>query len=144
MKRQRRRFARQPPYAWRRRWAKLNAYSVYGHGYYKLDKDGEPVECVSLGEWTRSYESFDKRRVARTELPNGLCVSTVFLGIDHNFGFDLSPPVLFETMIHRVDRRGGFLDYQKRYASRAEALAGHDAAVAWALAQSVLGELSEF
>jgi hypothetical protein len=51
-------------------------------------------------------------------------VSTVFLGLDHNYSLD-GPPLLYETMIF-----GGEHDqYQERYATRDEALAGHRAAL---------------
>ena len=49
-------------------------------------------------------------------------ISTVFLGLDHAFGS--GPPILWETMIF-----GGLLDeFQERYATKAEALAGHQQA----------------
>lgn len=46
-------------------------------------------------------------------------ISTVFLGLDHQYGS--GPPILWETMVF-----GGVLDgFQERYATKAEALAGH-------------------
>lgn len=65
--------------------------------------------------------------VGRDEI-GAVTVSTVFLGIDHNFG-GRGEPVLFETMIFgsgdpHLD------DYQERYCSFAEALRGHQRAVA--------------
>lgn len=51
------------------------------------------------------------------------CVSTVFLGIDHNFGD--GAPLLFETMIFG----GKHNEYQRRYATWTEAEAGHKHAV---------------
>jgi hypothetical protein len=52
-------------------------------------------------------------------------VSTVFLGLNHDFGW-AGVPLLFETMIF-----GGQWDqYQWRYTLRSEAQAGHDAIVA--------------
>lgn len=139
MKRQRRRFTREAPYSSAR--ARLNRHSVVGMGYYKLDKHGRTVECRSLGEWARTYGRFIARSVARTVCDDlGFVVSTVFLGVDHNFGFRSipdSPPALFETMIHRITA-GDFLDYQTRYATRAEALAGHEVALAWLKARVIL------
>ena len=50
---------------------------------------------------------------------DGVMVSTVFLGLDHQFGD--GPPVLWETLVF-----GGSLDGEMaRYTSRAAALAGH-------------------
>ena len=55
---------------------------------------------------------------------DGVTISTVFLGLDHAWGD--GPPLLFETMIF-----GGSHDqYQERYSSKKEALAGHKQAVA--------------
>ena len=51
---------------------------------------------------------------------NGAKISTVFLGIDHQFGMG-SPPILFETMVF-----GGELDQeQERYCTYREAEEGH-------------------
>jgi hypothetical protein len=51
-------------------------------------------------------------------------VSTVFLGIDHNFTGE-GPPVLYETTVFG----GPEDDYQERYTSRELAEAGHRAVV---------------
>lgn len=70
--------------------------------HWKLDKNGEPVRCKNLREWTTytdgpdANERFRQRVVARTRV--GSCeVSTVFLLLDHSWGD--GPPVLWETMI---------------------------------------------
>lgn len=54
-----------------------------------------PVAEEDLLTWATWFETAD-RRVAATTLP-WCYISTVFLGIDHSFGF--SDPLLFETMI---------------------------------------------
>ena len=91
---------------------------------YTLDSTGTPVPSEDAREWGRWMEG-GNRIIQRTELESGVRVSTVFLGIDHNF-FG-GEPLLFETMIF-----GGPLDeYQWRYSTRQEALKGHDEAV-WA------------
>lgn len=53
-------------------------------------------------------------------------VSTIFLGLDHSFGFD-GPPVLFETMayVRSPDGKGEFRDEQYRYRTWDEAIRGH-------------------
>ena len=89
--------------------------------YYKLDEVGDPVPCKSVLEWAAWFAQSDAARVvARTELPSGCVVSTVFLGVDHNFrGGD---PVLWETMMF-----GGDYDLAcDRYRSKQEALVGHE------------------
>jgi hypothetical protein len=80
--------------------------------------------------WARWFEK--SRRVAFADL--GYCtVSTVFLGIDHNFYG--GPPLLFETLVFANPMPGdGFPDEidgrMRRYSTWDEAEAGHDAMVA--------------
>jgi hypothetical protein len=83
---------------------------------------GEPVAEPDLMRWARWFETHnDERVVARDELPGGVTVSTVFLALDHAFGY--GQPVLYETMVF-----GGALDEeQDRYHTRDEAEAGHAA-----------------
>ena len=75
-------------------------------------------------KWAKWFETAD-RMVAKTDV-GGLCISTVFLGLDHSFGDGL--PVLFETMVFR---RGNWLDREcHRYGSWDEAEKGHNEVVA--------------
>jgi hypothetical protein len=93
---------------------------------YKLDGK-KIVPCESLLEWATAFESMD-RHVA-DEKVLGLRVSTVFLGADHNFGFNNeSEPVLFETMVF-VGRTGHDIE-MRRYCTWDEAEAGHKEIVA--------------
>lgn len=88
-------------------------------GYYKLNDKHEPYE-VTMEEWATSAGGY---RVDLTKLENGIKVSTVFLGLDHNY--EDGPPILFETMIF-----GGKHDeYQERYSTWDEAVEGHARAV---------------
>jgi len=94
--------------------------------YY--DRNGQPIDDVI--EWGRKFEDMDSRRVALDEIPCGdesVRVSTVFLGLDHNY-FDDGPPLIFETMVFggppAVDQ------WQRRYATEEEAREGHEVAVA--------------
>lgn len=60
---------------------------------------------------------------------NGVVVSTVFLGLDHDYT-GKGPPVLWETMIFGVEILGSDeYDFQQRYSSREDALRGHKRAV---------------
>lgn len=70
------------------------------HGRYVL-KDHTPVKEPSLYKWGRWFEGHN-RRVERTMI-EGTRVSTVFLGLDHNFGSEGSP-LLFETMVFGEDK----------------------------------------
>lgn len=100
--------------------------STTGRLYYILDEDGKTPIPASLEEWGRMFMDPEKRTVSRTELIIGgdtVVVSTVFLGLDHNFSPAGGPPILFETMIF-----GGEHDqYQIRCSTHEQALEQHEA-----------------
>lgn len=84
--------------------------------YY--DRQGRPI---SMEQWSADF-ALD-RHLAVTGLGALGEVSTVFLGLNHNYGD--GPPLIFETMIF-----GGPMDqYQDRYSTEEEAMAGHNFAV---------------
>jgi hypothetical protein len=95
--------------------------------YYILN--GHMPVAVDMWTWTAALENRrvvmratgnDPFRVARTEINDKCFVSTVFLGLDHNWG--RGEPLLFETMIF-----GGPLDQdQWRYSTWDEAERGHE------------------
>ncbi len=87
----------------------------------------KPVPCPDLIAWGRWFQT-DERVVARTEV-GPLHVSTVFLGLDHSFGY--GPPQLFETMIFD----GGDDAYQERCSTWEQAEHQHRIAVALAIIQ---------
>ena len=89
-----------------------------------LDSDGNPVEEADVTKWADWFKSAN--RVIRKDCVGKALVSTVFLGVDHSFGLG-GPPLLYETMIFGVP---GMESYLERYATRDEALAGHDVALA--------------
>jgi len=89
---------------------------------YILDKDHNLIEA-DLEMWSRFFEDMKNRRVGRDEV-NGKTVSTVFLGLDHNFS-ETGEPLLFETMIF-----GGDGEECYRYSTWDEALKGHNEIVA--------------
>ncbi len=92
-------------------------------GHYILDDKGEAI-LVDLMTWARWFETAnEKRQLAKTPVHEAT-VSTVFLGLDHNFGTN-GPPLLWETMIFGGPHDG----YQDRYSTRDEALTGHAKAV---------------
>jgi len=88
-------------------------------GHYKLNGH-EPVRVADLLEWAHWFETAD-RQVMRTDLIDGSTVSTVFLGLDHNF-MQKGRPVLFESALW-VDDEGW--NVVGRYCTWAEAEAGH-------------------
>lgn len=122
---------------------------------YYLDKDGNPQPAdTDVLAWARWYEkAWPARKVAQTIIPldrtHRLFVSTVFLSLDHNFGFEDKDtrPILYETMVfyeefhrslgrgqrrrilarrHRVNLRRHGDTYQRRYHTREEAQAAHN------------------
>jgi hypothetical protein len=96
---------------------------------YILDAHDQPQPCEDLLEWAQWMEqaaTTRQRMVAqdKDEGPDGqdITVSTVFLGLDHNYTLH-GPPVLWETLVF-----GGPMDGEMdRYESREAALAGHQA-----------------
>jgi len=88
--------------------------------YYGLREDGSVYELSGVLEWAKLFETKD-RTVARAEI-DGSLVSTVFLGLDHNY-YRSGPPILFETLVFR-----GPLDGEmERYSTIEEARKGHEA-----------------
>lgn len=97
--------------------------------------NGEPVLEPDILKWAKW---FDKMKIGfkssgclltRDEV-SGVRVSTVFLGIDHNFD-DRGPPVLWETMVFS----GPFDGECVRYTGKADAIVGHAAMVKRVLAE---------
>lgn len=86
---------------------------------------GKPVPEPDLLKWADWFENYENRVLRQTAYEDkGIRVSTIFLGLDHNFMRHYKPdaePILWETMIF-----GGKHDqYQERYASQELALEGH-------------------
>jgi hypothetical protein len=114
---------------------------------YTLDAAGQPVAADDLSQWAQWLETAD-RTIGLTRV-GPLEVSTVFLGVRTVDNFLASDrPVLFETMLFGdeaaiaelaalnpadrsiIARVLGSADFQRRYATRAEAEAGHAEVVA--------------
>ena len=91
-------------------------------GKYILDKDGTPKEETDLLVWAKWFDTAD--RIVKKTMVGNVRVSTVFLGLDHNFSG--GTPILWETMVF-----GGSMDeHMDRYATRQAALDGHAEVVA--------------
>lgn len=84
---------------------------------------GKDGKRLSMRDAIRLAHDPSYRRLAESTLPNGAWVSTVWLGIDHQFG--KGPPLIFETMVFLG---GDSLDC-RRYSTEAEAFAGHSEVV---------------
>ena len=82
--------------------------------------EGRTPKQVSLMEWASWFETIGNRRIKLTKFSKNIKISTVFLGIDHNFYG--GEPVLFETMIFGGDRDEECI----RYSSVDDSLKRHD------------------
>ncbi len=87
--------------------------------YYVLDEDGNPI-AADVQTWARWFNEVECRKVAFDTIGT-LRVSTVFLGLDHQWGD--GPPVLWETMVFGLP--DDVNEIQLRYTSKADALKGH-------------------
>lgn len=95
--------------------------------HYVLEgKETRPAK--SLKDFGARFERLN--RIVAQETINGYFISTVFLGLDHNFG--LGRPILFETMIFNED---GDDEYQVRCSTYDEAVTEHRIAVGKVLAR---------
>ncbi len=102
--------------------------------YYTLNDNKEPIPTDDILVWGVWFGEERLKHAITTivqDVPK-ICVSTIFLGIDH--GFDLGReetyrPVLWETMIYQGNH---FWDDQWRYHDYVEAVIGHAEAVNYA------------
>jgi hypothetical protein len=100
-------------------------------GYYILGgADGHtPVHVDDVLTWARWFEESREKRVVKQDRVGEYFVSTVFLGLAHNYARachperDL-PPHIFETMVFYGEDRGGV--NQERCSTWAEAEAQHE------------------
>jgi hypothetical protein len=103
-----------------------------------MDKEGNPIDALT---WGRLHEDESYMRIGSDSLlGNSIWVSTVWLGINHNFSRQ-GPPILFETMVFA--KHGMMIDlYCQRYSTEDEAKEGHAFTVMvmsdpdWLLAQT--------
>lgn len=92
--------------------------------YY--DVDGKPYPG-SLNEQLFAWaDDFEKRKdgfgiIGQETLWTGIFVSTLWLGLDHNY-FDDGPPLIYESMAFTGDKEE--LD-QERYSTSLQAKIGH-------------------
>lgn len=93
------------------------------HYYLNEDKTYRPAELM---EWAEQFEHME-RHVADDNL-NGKRVSTVWLGLDHNYSG--GKPLLLETMVFDEE---GYEIYCERYTTWQEAEDGHEKAIQWVI-----------
>ncbi len=102
-------------------WYHDNAQHLH---YVEVDGVAKPWDDDDPIGWAKWMETAD-RVVEQTMFSDDTVVSTVFLGLNHQFVF--GPPKLYETMVFRDDK--GMDEEQWRYSTREEAAIGHAAAV---------------
>lgn len=99
--------------------------------YYRLDENNNAIPCTPL-EWAEQLEIKIRNhgRHIGDNTVNGKRISTIWIGMNHNWHGD-SPPLLFETMIFEGD--DFHYIYCQRYSTWQEAEEGHKKAVQWVL-----------
>lgn len=85
-----------------------------------FDKNGKPI---TLERWAKLLEDPTYKIIKQEVLPNGMFVSTVWLGLNHSF-FENISPLMFETMVFQKKGEWDEKDMQ-RYATLAKAKKGH-------------------
>lgn len=91
-------------------------------GHWMLNAKHEPVRCT-MKQWAVFFENIENRQVEETKIDD-VRISTVFLGLDHNWS-DQGSPILFETMVFGGEHH----DYMDRCCTWDEALKMHKRAV---------------
>lgn len=99
---------------------------------YILNADHQPEPVADTARWGLWMER--NRLVRLTEFADGSRVSTVFLGLDHDWGGH-GPPVLWESMYFSAHGTG---EAQWRYTTHEAALAGHQRLVDDLVAQEAV------
>lgn len=85
-------------------------------------KDKTPIVETDILTWAKWFKTASRH--VKQENIGDVSVSTVFLGLDHNF-CETGEPILFETMIFGGEHDG----YCDRYSTWEEAEKGHDTVV---------------
>lgn len=93
-------------------------------GIDAFDREGKKI---SLEKYGRLLDDPDYKIVQQEDV-GPYWVSTVWIGVDHNF-FDSGPPIIFETMVFAGSAhkdKTGLLEFDMmRYATEEEARQGH-------------------
>jgi hypothetical protein len=71
---------------------------------YILNKQGKPVPEPDLHKWADWMETGHARVVSRQHVGESI-VSTIFLGLDHNYAEE-GPPILWETLVFKGRMHG--------------------------------------
>lgn len=97
--------------------------------YYILDVNNKPVPSNSTDAIIFRDKNFDKQVRVGFDKVGEIEISTVFLGVNHNFS-KKGPPIFWETMVKgMLDVNGEPEFFIQRYSSYEEAVKGHKAAL---------------
>lgn len=91
--------------------------------WYILDDEGNPVpepDTLKAARWFENAGSNGLRTLALSEFTKDHFLSTVFLGLDHNY-WGGGEPILYESLWFGGEHDGEM----RRYHSKEEALEGH-------------------
>ncbi len=96
---------------------------------YILDDNKNIIQVSSIDIWSAWREKYKEKIIVKRDKINGNIVSTVFLGIDHNFEDNdkYKNPILFETIVF-FDKPND-QEYLYRYETWKQAEYGHHKAV---------------
>ena len=87
--------------------------------WYILREDGSitPATIMEWQEWLEANPGGKIILQSDIEILNSMfMISTVFLGLDHNYD-TVGPPIVFETMVFNI-RNGGNIDWNEEYCDR--------------------------
>lgn len=87
--------------------------------YY--DKEGKEISMEKFGELRRSREY---KIIKQTTTPNGVLISTVWIGMNLDF-YDAVNPTIFESMVFPSEDNRAEID-MKKYSTEENALQGHE------------------
>jgi len=99
--------------------------------FYYLDENKNAVPC-DPNKWAKQLDEMlenNTKHVGYFEV-EGNRISTVWLGLDHEWRPGNRPPLIFETMV--FDEKGHDC-YCERYSTWQEAEEGHKRAIKWAM-----------
>lgn len=88
-------------------------------GHY-FDKQGKPIEDIMT--WGKLHSDEKYMRIGMTKFSDNSFVSTVWLGINHNF-CGVGDPIIFESMYFPTEQQ--LEEWQERYCTEEEAKTGH-------------------
>lgn len=101
---------------------RCNGKIMSRHFYLNEDHTYKPCDLMT---WAKQFEELE-RHVAEDEI-NGYRISTVWLGLDHNY-YNTGEPLVFETMVFNPS---GEDKYCMRYSTWEQAETGHKDAIEW-------------